>query len=87
MRPLLAHYPRDADTFSIDDEYLLGDRLLVRPVLQQGATSVDIYVPRRETNGNGDDYRRIESVGYVTMPVHSACLCFGQRRRHRLSRR
>lgn len=77
MRPLLTHYPRDPETFQIDNEYLLGDRLLVRPVLQQGATSVDVYFPRYKLNGNGDlwydvdDYRRIESVGYITIPVNA----------------
>lgn len=77
MRPLLAHYPSDPETFAIDNEYLLGNQLLVRPVLQQGATSVDVYFPRHEANGNGDvwydvdDYRRIETVGYAAIPVNS----------------
>lgn len=77
MRPLLAQYPRDTETFTIDNEYLLGDRLLVRPVLDQGVTSVDVYFPRRDAQGNGDvwydidDYRRIDSVGHVTIPVNA----------------
>lgn len=75
MRPLLAHYPKDPETFALDNEYLLGDKLLVRPVLQQGATKVDVYFPRHSVNGNGDlwydvdDFHRIDSVGYVTVPV------------------
>lgn len=75
MRPLLAHYPQDPESFAVDDEYLLGNQLLVRPVLQQGATSVDVYFPRKEINGNGDvwydvdDYQRIDTVGSVSIPV------------------
>lgn len=76
MRPLLAHYPSDSETFAIDNEYLLGDQLLVRPVLQQGATSVDVYFPRKDGNTGDvwydvDDYRRIDSVGYLTVPVNA----------------
>lgn len=77
MRPLLAHYPRDPETFAIDNEYLLGDKLLVRPVMQQGSTKVDVYFPRLSDKGDGDvwydvdDLHRIDSVGYVTVPVGS----------------
>lgn len=77
MRPLLAHYPKDSETFAIDNEYLLGDKLLVHPVLQQGATKVDVYFPRHSTSGDGDwwydidDLHRIDTPGYVTVPVNS----------------
>lgn len=77
MRPLLTHYPQDPETFALDSQYLLGDKLLVRPVLQQGATSVDVYFPRRSAKNDGDlwydidDFHLIDSVGYVTVPVNS----------------
>lgn len=77
MRPLLAHYPRDPETFVIDNQYLLGDKLLVHPVTQEKATKVDVYFPRHSVNGDGDlwydidDYVLYDSVGYVTIPVNS----------------
>lgn len=40
MRPLLSQYPLDKDAFAIDYEYLLSDKLLVRPVMQKGAHKV-----------------------------------------------
>lgn len=77
MRPLLAHYPRDPETFAIDNQYLLGDKFLVHPVTQQGATKVDVYFPRNSVTGEGDlwydidDYTLYDSVGYVSIPVNS----------------
>lgn len=77
MRPLLSHYPKDPEAFAIDNEYLLGDKLLVRPVLQQGAIKVDVYFPRHSQGGAGDlwydidDLHRIDTAGYVTVPVGS----------------
>lgn len=77
MRPLLTHYPHDPETFKIDNQYLLSDRLLVHPVTQEGVTGVDVYFPRKSGNGDGDlwydidDYTVIDSVGYVSIPVDS----------------
>lgn len=77
MRPLLAHYPKDKQAFTIDNEFMWSDKLLIRPVMQKGANKVDIYFP--STNGEKsadvfydvDDYRRIEKVGVETISVDS----------------
>lgn len=45
MRPLWYEYSSDAHTFKLDDVYLVGKDLLVRPVVKQGQTSVDVYFP------------------------------------------
>ncbi|XP_066107837.1 neutral alpha-glucosidase AB isoform X2 [Saccopteryx bilineata] len=45
MRPLWVHYPQDVTTFSIDDQFLLGDALLVHPVSDSGAHGVQVYLP------------------------------------------
>lgn len=76
MRPLLAHYPQDKESYAIDNEYLLGDKLLVRPVLHQGVSKVDVYFPAKKGKEGDvwydvDDYRRIERVGYESVPVNS----------------
>lgn len=41
MRPLLSQYPLDKDAYAIDYEYLLSDKLLVRPVMQKGVHKVE----------------------------------------------
>jgi alpha-glucosidase (family GH31 glycosyl hydrolase) len=43
--PMLA-FPRDARAIGLTDEYMLGDSLLVAPVLAPGATERSLYLPR-----------------------------------------
>ncbi|XP_021967900.1 myogenesis-regulating glycosidase isoform X2 [Folsomia candida] len=44
-RPIWWVDPTDPVTFTIDQAYMLGDNILVAPVVEEGATSVDIYLP------------------------------------------
>lgn len=75
MRPMLSHYPLDKDAFALDNQYMLSDKLLVRPVMQKGANKVDVYFPSKNGDKQGDiwydidDYRKIERVGIETVPV------------------
>ncbi|KAK3328533.1 glycoside hydrolase family 31 protein [Cercophora scortea] len=46
INPLFYLYPNDASTFALDLQYLYGPALLVAPVTQEGATSVDVYLPK-----------------------------------------
>ncbi|XP_032679832.1 neutral alpha-glucosidase AB isoform X2 [Odontomachus brunneus] len=71
IRPLWAHYPSEAETFTIDDHLLLGDSILVRPILQSGVTEVSVYFP-----GEGklawydiDTMQPYQQAGYVNIPV------------------
>ena len=52
LRPLLLNYQNDANTLDIDDEFMIGDSLLVAPILQPGTTSRHVYLPE----GNWYDY-------------------------------
>lgn len=45
MRPLWFHEPRDQSTYDLQDQHLLGYALLVKPVMEKSATSVDVYLP------------------------------------------
>lgn len=45
LRPIWAHYPKESETYAIDDELLVGENILVRPVFQPGATEVSVYFP------------------------------------------
>lgn len=45
IRPIWAHYPAEAAAFAIDDELLVGDAILVKPVTQPNAKDVDVYFP------------------------------------------
>jgi len=45
VRPLFLRNPEDEATYTAQDQFLLGDRFLVAPVLARGATSRDVYLP------------------------------------------
>ena len=36
--------PRDPETFGIDDQFALGDDLIVAPVVEKGARARDVYL-------------------------------------------
>jgi alpha-glucosidase len=46
MRPLVLHYSDDPDCHTIDDQFLIGENLLVAPVLRAGAEARAVYLPR-----------------------------------------
>jgi alpha-glucosidase (family GH31 glycosyl hydrolase) len=68
MRSLWLHYPDDPDATARGDEYLWGRDILVAPIVEQGATSRRIYLPR----GNWWDFwtgGRIEGGREITRAV------------------
>lgn len=77
MRPMLAEYPLDKNVFKLDDQYMLADKLLVRPVLLKGATSVNVYFPSSDGKDQSDiwydfdDYTKFDSTGTRAIQVDS----------------
>jgi len=45
LRPLLFEYPADETTYTADDEFLLGDALLVAPITRPGVEHRHVYLP------------------------------------------
>lgn len=45
MRPLLFEYPEDETTYTADDEFLFGDRMLVAPITRPGTYHRHVYLP------------------------------------------
>jgi alpha-glucosidase len=48
MRALCLEYPKDPKVYDIQYEFLLGDSLLVAPVLDEGVKMWDLYLPQGE---------------------------------------
>ena len=46
MRPLVYQWPDDPNVIDCQDEYLLGDDLLVAPLLEEHAVSREVYLPQ-----------------------------------------
>ena len=58
MRPLVLEYDRDENVKNRNDEFMLGDRMLIAPVVEQGAREKMVYLPE----GIWYDYWTGESV-------------------------
>ncbi|KAH9515576.1 hypothetical protein Btru_011433 [Bulinus truncatus] len=70
-RPLWWIAPQDEYALQIDSEFLLGDDLLVAPILDKGSTSRDIYLP----NGQWRDEQKGQTLqGGVWIKNYSAPL-------------
>jgi alpha-glucosidase len=78
LNPLRYLYPSDPSTWSIDLQFFFGDAILVSPVTQDNATSVDIYLPKDifydfntlvPVQGQGQNVS-LTNVNFTTIPVH-----------------
>ena len=68
LRPLFLEFPDDEHVAGMDDEFLFGADLLVAPVLHEGATGRDVYLPA----GDWFDYwtgRRFAGNRTIPVPV------------------
>lgn len=45
MRPVVLHYEDDRETWNLNGEFLVGEHMLVAPVLEQGAVKKTVYLP------------------------------------------
>ena len=76
IRALWLHYPDDATAVARGDEYLWGRDILVAPVVEKGATSRKLYLPRgiwhdfwtKERHEGGSEITR--NVDLETTPLY-----------------
>ena len=64
MRPLVLHYEKDENVKNNNNEFLVGENLLVAPVTEQGVTCRTVYLPA----GEWYDYwtgEKIEGESYI----------------------
>jgi alpha-glucosidase (family GH31 glycosyl hydrolase) len=48
IRHLMLHYPRDRETWKLDYQFLIGDRMLAAPVWKRDARERELYLPAGE---------------------------------------
>lgn len=59
------HYPEDREVYGLTRQFMLGREFMVAPVLDRGATSVDLYLPAGDWVHlwSGEKYRSREGTG------------------------
>ncbi|TVY59550.1 Glucosidase 2 subunit alpha [Lachnellula suecica] len=68
LRPHYFVYPSDESAFAIDDQFFVGSTgLLAKPVVTEGATSVDIYIPDSEVYYDYFDFEKYQGQGHKTV--------------------
>jgi alpha 1,3-glucosidase len=67
MRPLWMEYPKDANVYAIDDQWLVGSDLLVKPVTTAAATSVEVYFPGTEAWYDIVSFEKVTGPGRKTV--------------------
>ena len=70
MRPLVLNYPNDETVRNMNDEYMVGDQILVAPILQQGQTVRSVYLPKGEwvTYDGTQQYQGMQNI-LVDAPI------------------
>ena len=72
LRPLVYEYSEDKKVFSIDDEFLLGECLLVAPITEKGVTNRDVYLPSGKWFYIWDDHTIYENgMINIKAPLYS----------------
>lgn len=78
IRPIWAHYPKETEAYAIDDQILVGDAILVKPIYQPSVTEVPVYFPGRGKvawydiqtfQKYGDEQKKIIPVTMHRIPV------------------
>ncbi|XP_014253247.1 neutral alpha-glucosidase AB [Cimex lectularius] len=69
IRPLWVEYPEDAQTFDIDDEFLVGHSLLVKPAFSPGTSQVQVYFPGENTVWYDIDNHEQFTSGTANVPA------------------
>uniref|UniRef100_UPI00286F7A22 glycoside hydrolase family 31 protein n=1 Tax=Anaerosporobacter sp. TaxID=1872529 RepID=UPI00286F7A22 len=63
MRPLVLEYENDKNTWELNDEFMLGEHMLISPVITQGSRNKTVYLPH-------GDWIDFETGELITGPLY-----------------
>lgn len=69
IRPLVLEYSQNVETYNLNSQFLFGKELLVAPVVEQGASSVDVYLPKGDWIDFSDGLTRYKGKKWISYPV------------------
>jgi alpha-glucosidase len=69
IRALVLEYPEDQETFDLNTQFMFGEEMLVAPVVEEGASTKRIYLPKGEWIGFNDKSTSYEGNQWIDYPV------------------
>jgi alpha-glucosidase (family GH31 glycosyl hydrolase) len=71
MRPMFFEFPENENLFTVDDQWMVGSSLLVKPVTEAGAKSVNVILPKITDRCGGTvlPWYELETLKAVNYPV------------------
>jgi len=72
MRPLFMEYPKDTATYAMEDQFLLGAALLVKPVVHQFSSTIKVYLPGTQPWYDDETGAKTGANGWIEVatPIH-----------------
>eukprot|EP00842_Homolaphlyctis_polyrhiza_P006207 jgi/Hompol1/6588/HPOL_000454-RA len=74
MRPMMYEFPQDEATFAMDDQFLLGSAILVKPVVAIDQTSVDVYLPKASVWYEYETFNRVTADAAAILKYNTESL-------------
>ena len=71
MRTMFSEFPDDKKTFTMDDQWLIGGSLLVKPVTGEGQTSTFIYLPISSDTDGWYDLNNLQRAPSIQGGFHN----------------
>ncbi|MGN1119683.1 MAG: TIM-barrel domain-containing protein, partial [Oscillospiraceae bacterium] len=69
MRPLFYDFPEDKAAYGAEDCYMFGDKLLVAPVMEEGASERRVYLPAGAKWTDANTKQTYDGGQWVTVPA------------------
>lgn len=69
MRPLFYDFPNDPASWEVEDSYMFGPDLLISPVMEAGADSREVYLPKGAQWTDAYTHKVYEGGQTVTVPA------------------
>lgn len=69
MRALILEFPKDKNTFEVNDQFMFGEALLIAPVVEEGAKHRNIYLPKGEWIDYNNPSVKYEGGNTINYPV------------------
>ncbi|KAK4514877.1 uncharacterized protein ATC70_002483 [Mucor velutinosus] len=67
MRPMFMEFPEDESVFTMDDQFMVGDSILVKPITTEGAVTTDVYFPGEGPWYHTKSHEQVSTLGWKTI--------------------